>query len=450
MRKKKKRVVFYLVFIAFFINGMIPSCIRAQEDKQASFDVYASVYDFGARVDKIVLELPQAVNAVDVSLDTFGIQSANESAVALDVENGERQVQSIVVSDSDKGSEQSSGKFIILTLETKLHTKYAEILQWNELDVTNVPLLVKYRVVQNKPLKTEANEQVYFAFKQRNFVQVDVDKFSEGKSIKGLNYRDFKPKNDGKKHPLIVWLHGEGEGGDNNITQINGNRGAVAFVNDEAQKEFDSPYVLAPQSPDYWMPEWRLGDTLLKGTNNTDNIVELIMEYIDENHNIDRNRIYLGGFSMGGYQAWETLFAAPELFAAIFPICASYEVPQEQLHKVKNIPAWIVHTKEDPHVPVAYSRNAYGYLKRVKADVIYTECTKIQIMSENYDAHETWIPLLNNEVKNSEGEYFFAWLASQKKSNQKVEQGFSQNLKLATLAIAGGVLGALLWKRKSK
>ena len=63
--------------------------------------------------------------------------------------------------------------------------------------------------------------------------------------------------NDGQKHPLIVWFHGGGESGYrglhyNNLSQLKANRGAVAFVSDEAQEIFDGAYVLAPQTPHEW------------------------------------------------------------------------------------------------------------------------------------------------------------------------------------------------------
>ena len=82
------------------------------------------------------------------------------------------------------------------------------------------------------------------------FIQNEVDLFTSGESEEGIHYRDYKPEDDGEKHPLIIWLHGAGEGGDSNVTQINGNRGATAFISKEAQEAFDNPYVLAPQSPE--------------------------------------------------------------------------------------------------------------------------------------------------------------------------------------------------------
>ena len=130
---------------------------------------------------------------------------------------------------------------------------------------------VQYDVKQNKAMRNKEGNTASYSFKQHTFIQNEVDEFSEGTSASGLHYRDFKPKKDGKKHPLIIWLHGAGEGGKNNVTQINGNRGAVAFIGEQAKKVFDTPYVLAPQSPDYWMPKLVLGDLTLKGTDNTAN-----------------------------------------------------------------------------------------------------------------------------------------------------------------------------------
>ena len=71
---------------------------------------------------------------------------------------------------------------------------------------------------------------------QGKIVDEEADKFVAAKSKSGVNYQYFKPvnKDDGKKHPLIIWFHGNGEGGykdyRNNVSQKLANRGAVAFA----------------------------------------------------------------------------------------------------------------------------------------------------------------------------------------------------------------------------
>ncbi len=244
----KKKVVAGATISLAMACAMVPVYADAV-GTQGTFDVYASVYDFGARVDKIVIEAPDTVRGDSVSKDTFTVESANESNVGIAVDNGARKITDIYVSDSENGEKESAGKYVIIELETKLSTPYADVLQWNEPDFTNVPLNVQCQVQQNKAMESDAGEALNYTYTQDTFVQVAVDEFGEGKSANGIVYRDYVPEEDGQKHPLIIWLHGAGEGGGNNITHINANRGAVAFVSEEAQNALDKPYVLAPQSP---------------------------------------------------------------------------------------------------------------------------------------------------------------------------------------------------------
>lgn len=243
----------------------------------------------------------------------------------------------------------------------------------------------------------------------------DVDKFTAGEMY-GLKYRDFKPQKDGNKYPLIIWLHGAGEGGDSNITQILGNRGGVAFVEEDAQKIFDTPYVLAPQTPTFWMKSFFVGKRELVGEKDyTPDLVNLIKTYIRENPEIDKNRIYIGGCSMGGYQTFKTLVYAPDLFAAAFITCPAYMPSTEELNTVKDTPIWLVHASDDTTVPVSNSRESFKYLKSIGADVVYTEYKDVVIDGNKYDPHGSYFYTLHNSPINDNGINIFQWIASKKR-----------------------------------
>ena len=389
-------------------------CSSNDEKQKGTFDVFANVYDYGARVNKVVIESPVVLDSESVNEETFTVSTNNKSNIGLEYENGERIVQNVYVAN-EKGDKTDSGKFVVVELETNLNSEFSDVLQWDDDRFSNEPLEILYNVKQNKDIMSDDGKKVSLDLEQDEFIQSVVDDFGEGKSSDGLHYRDYKPEKDEKKHPLIIWLHGAGEGGENNVTHINGNKGAVAFTSDEAKEYFDNPYVLAPQSPDYWMPEFSVGDLVLKGTNNTDKVISLIREYIDNNEDIDENRVYIGGCSMGGYQTWEALFEAPDLFAAAFPICAAYDVPEDKMDTVKNIPLWIAHTEIDDTVPVEYSRKSYKYMKNLGSDVNYTEYPKVEVEGEDFESHAAWVYVLNNNAKTEEGISFFEWLSSQHK-----------------------------------
>ena len=86
---------------------------------------------------------------------------------------------------------------------------------------------------------------------------------------------------------------------------------------------------------------------------------------------VDRSRIYATGISMGGYGTWDIIQRKPELFAAAIPICGGGDASLAP--KIKDIPIWIFHGDADPVVPVVRSRDMYGALKAIGANVRYRE-----------------------------------------------------------------------------
>ncbi|WP_456073175.1 hypothetical protein [Holdemanella biformis] len=109
------------------------------------------------------------------------------------------------------------------------------------------------------------------------------------------------------------------------------------------------------------------------------------------------------------------MFAAPELFAAAFPICAAYDVPTENMGKVKNIPMWLIHANPDETVPVQYSRDAYKHMQQLGANVLYSEYPEVKVEGQVVEAHSVWIYPLKNDPRTKDGTTFFEWLASQSK-----------------------------------
>lgn len=154
----------------------------------------------------------------------------------------------------------------------------------------------------------------------------------------------------------------------------------------------------------------------------------LIKEYLASNDDIDTLRIYVGGCSKGGWQTISTLLAAPELFAAAFPICPAY-TPEESLatdfSKLKDFPIWITHAKDDQTVTIDYSLTLVDCLTKAGADVTFTQYTDEYVMDDGsitnimvdgvlYSNHFSWVPALNNLPVNDEGVHLVNWLAAQK------------------------------------
>lgn len=423
---------------------------------ESTFQVYASVYDYGARVDKIVIEYPETIDSQSVDLDDFYVVSNNTSNTSTTYINGARIISNAYVSDKSSGKEASTGKFVILELLTNRYTDYADVLSYDSENLNNVCMDINYIVEQTGEIENTKGNKIHYTYTQGDFIVNGVNEFGKGESTSGIHYRDYEPEDDDQLHPLVVFLHGAGSGGSDNITQLLTSKAGIAFMNNEI---LDDPYVLVPQCPDFWMPTLTLGTTVYTGKDRTEELVSCIREYIKEHPNVDTSRVYIGGYSMGGYQTWETLFAAPDLFAAAFPICAAYEVPQDQLDMVKDIPIWIIHSANDTTIPVTYSENAYAYLQSIGANVTFTEYENVIVDGEEYDGHSSWIYVLNNDPQNEEGQTIFEWLSNQhlkvatKKTEKEKEEVEDDKVDifstLIKILIGFFILFMILWIRRT-
>jgi predicted peptidase len=114
----------------------------------------------------------------------------------------------------------------------------------------------KYTITQQKDIQTSAgviSDLVInkFAGETKEL----VEDFSSGKATYNnvtLSYADYAPEKDKQKNPLIVWLHGGGEGGTDATIPLSANK-AVNFATEDIQDHFNGAYILAPQAPTYWM-----------------------------------------------------------------------------------------------------------------------------------------------------------------------------------------------------
>ena len=185
-----------------------------------------------------------------------------------------------------------------------------------------------------------------------------------------MNYLLYLPpgyNESGQEWPLMMFLHGSGERGDDiEKVKVHGPPKLIA-----AGKDF--PFiVVSPQCPEE--ERWQ-----------SDELDALIQNIID-NYNVDEKRIYLTGLSMGGFGTWDLASAYPERFAAIAPVCGGGN--PRNANKLKNIPAWVFHGEKDPVVPVEEAHKMVDALKKSGAEV------KLTIYPEA--GHDSWTETYDN------------------------------------------------------
>ena len=170
-----------------------------------------------------------------------------------------------------------------------------------------------------------------------------------------LTYAHFTPAQRASgPRPLLIWLHGGGEGGTDPTVALLANR-AANYASPELQHHFDGAHVLVPQTPTFWMDR---GDGEYTRGEVDDRyypaLLGLIDRFVAAHPDVDPRRIYLGGCSNGGYMTLKLLFERPKFFAAAYPSAlAMYSefVTDEQLRSIRKVPIWFVHSADDTTTP---------------------------------------------------------------------------------------------------
>lgn len=257
---------------------------------------------------------------------------------------------------------------------------------------------------------------------------VDLTGSYTGSDGHTLTYASYEPEADGEKHPLVIWLHGQGEGGTDPSVSLLGNK-VTALLEDEFQSIMGGAYVLTPQTPIYWLcytedGEWDTNpgtDSIYLST-----LMELIENYVAEHEDIDADRIYVGGCSNGGYMTMDLVLNNPDYFAAAFPICEAYldsGITDEQLEAIKDLPIWFVYAENDTTVlPDIYEIPTIARLQAIDADIhtsIFEDVHDTSGLYTNEDGspyeymgHWSWLYFFNNECE-EDGVGLWDWLADQ-------------------------------------
>lgn len=216
---------------------------------------------------------------------------------------------------------------------------------------------------------------------------------------KKLLYRLFRPAgmDEKQKYPLVLFLHGAGERGDDNQAQI---RNGVRFF---LQNQATFPcFLVAPQCPGkfQWVdtPWGNLKHTIpAQPTEPMQSTIELLPALQKEFAAIDPKRVYVTGLSMGGFGTWDLVSRFPRKFAAAVPICGGAD--EAQAPAIAKVPVWVFHGGADDVVKTVRSRNIVAALKAAGGSPKYTEYPGV--------GHGSW------DQAYGEAE-LFPWLFSQK------------------------------------
>lgn len=231
-----------------------------------------------------------------------------------------------------------------------------------------------------------------------------------------LSYR-LKLSASAAPQPLVVWLHGGGEVGTDNLKQLTENKGAVAWI----ESGYDTS-VLAVQFPKNY--GWKIYDNAEELSRMRDYFevqAELIGELVDSGK-VDPNRIYVAGVSSGGGGALRFLMQYPGLFAGSIVVAAkdtvadytgSVEAFKRELQDLPDVPVWLVHAQNDPITDSRTSTLAYEALTQLGSKqaklTIYDDAFMDANRFYGNLKHWSWVPVFNDKE-------MFDWLFEQKKT----------------------------------
>ena len=370
-------------------------------------------------------EASTAVNLVVVKPE-IKLDNLDPSVFTVNTHGTERNVLSVYPSDA-RGAFNPEGAYLALGLEkasgrglglakgdgvwrdqysVKVGLKKGKVLKVGKQKFTAI------ECETDKALKDFLSEADYF--NKGTFTGKSTGKPGE----ETLTYAAYEPwslKGDGKANPLVIWLHGGGEGGvDVSITLL-GNE-VVSLIRPEIQSHFtteggaDGAYVLSIQCQTMWMGTSKGFGHGEYPSLYADVLKSCIDEYVDQHPDVDRNRIYLGGCSNGGYMTMHMLIRNPRYFAAAYPTCEAYldeNISDNEIKALAEENIWIVQSYDDTTVdPKTHCIPTFQRMVKAGAKNVWMSMFEnvqgIDNPGQRLMGHFSWCYLFNDAVTKSQ------------------------------------------------
>ena len=310
-------------------------------------------YDWGPAVNKIILKLNVPVTEWDFDASYFTVRAGTNANPTTN-----RPITGAYVSDAQGNEVVGAGSYV--TLELQVAQNVGTPFTYNMTSGFNSwTANYQHIVLLNKPLRgysawTITNDTSSGPF-GRYTPESDRWQMASG-TYSGSQYTTLynwawytPPEAASSKRPLIIWLHGAGEGGTDPRITLYGNK-IVNLASDQIQSVFGGAYVLTPQAPTYWMNNGNNAYTTNGFSMYTESLMAMIDDFVKNTPNIDKERIYLSGCSNGGYMTNRMTATYPLYFAAAVPICSAMTstwLTDAEINGVKHIPTYFVHAQND-------------------------------------------------------------------------------------------------------
>ncbi|MCH2180954.1 MAG: prolyl oligopeptidase family serine peptidase [Mariniblastus sp.] len=186
-----------------------------------------------------------------------------------------------------------------------------------------------------------------------------------------------------KTWPMILFLHGAGSVG-NDIDRVKRN-GLPQLLESSAETPARQFIVISPQTGER---RWSASS------------LDALLTHVLQKYQVDPQRVYLTGLSLGGYGTWSLASRYPKRFAAIVPICGGGR--ESAMEPLKDLPVWVFHGAKDEIVSINESERLVEALQAIDGNVKFTVYPEAD--------HDAWTETYNNPQ-------LYQWLLQQKRSN---------------------------------
>lgn len=401
-------------------------------------------YEWGPAIPKVIVQFKDYVS--EVNKDTFAV------SMKTGYSNAKRTVTDAYVCD-EKG-EKTTGMSKYAAIEMSVKSNEASPFTYDQTKQCNmwtekIPVTItvnkdkSFKVGSTNAVTYESGDKYAFdATKDNRLVPQtatwtkDTVNYKEGSKDITLTRASWAPKDattDSGKNPLVIWLHGGGEGGTDIDIALLGNE-VTALTTDNStnvqhyfQKDgLKGAYVLAVQTPTMWMDAKGDGDYGNSSNNKepdgkpqlsyyTEALWKAITTYVDGNPDVDTDRIYVGGCSNGGYMTMNLALEHGDYFAAYYPICQGYmsgNISAEMLATIKDLKMWFLLSAADNTLtPSKYTLPLFDRLIKEGAENMHlTYLENVPGVDDPnpssgwgpagfYDGHWSWVCAFNDTVK---------------------------------------------------
>lgn len=360
--------------ITIATNG-VSSYVVVYDDRNVNVAEFTTRFvEYMSKTHKITLESVPASQGTDSELCIY----------IGDVEGAERAKEKFN-SVNDFGAVVSGNDYVLYATNSRLYSYLYDLLttevlvsirggSWSTRPAKNFIYhksayaeisYVDHVINQNGGTFTK--EIMMMLFEERTFVGRETT----------LPYRIYVPfdYDKNKSYPVLTILHGAGERGTNNTSQMANM--VFQLFNNESNPVWDS-IVICPQCPSWpnqWVDTpWSEGDYRIDEVPESDELKTVIqlLEAVESELSTDTNRYYVTGLSMGGFGTWDLMMRHTDRFAAAVPICGGADMTQAE--KLLNKPIYTVHGTNDSSVPISGTRVMVNAIRDLGGEkIIYEE-----------------------------------------------------------------------------